>query len=92
MAPIVIQFPNCRPEEVPMEEVFFVLKVKGLSIDGTIDPGCECFGYVAHIRKGMKGATENFFNGTTIQSKPNFVTIYEKRWGTMEDLSTRDLG
>ena len=39
MAPIVIQFPNCCPEEVPMEEVFFVLKVKGLSIDGTIDLG-----------------------------------------------------
>ena len=44
-----------------MEEGFFVLKIKGLSIDGTIDPGCERFGYVAHIRKGMKGATENFF-------------------------------
>ena len=75
-----------------MEEGFFVLKVKGLSIDGTIDPGCERFGYVAHICKGMKGATENFFNGTKIQLKPNFVTIYKKRWGTMEDLSTRDLG
>ena len=37
MAPIVIQFPNCCPEEVPMEEGF-LYKVKGLSIDGTIDP------------------------------------------------------
>ena len=50
------------------------------------------FGYVAHICKGMKGATEKKFNGTKIQLKSNFVTIYEKRWGTMEDLSTRDLG